>query len=248
MLEKEQGTDGRWRKVPDGPSCIPGWLVQYAKPHRDLQVIVRRKQHEDGRFYDYEYGLACTLHDSGHPVGRHLVPGARQGAYTEANKLWCPGCTPGTVAALLPTESVPGETDTAPAPGTSPAPVDYRRRVQVLEDAGHVALMPQEAVRRQRRLREARSLVIARSGGRCESPLCASHGFREVSRTGEPILEVDHVQDLSRGGADHPANMVALCPNCHAVKTHGRQGEQLRELLRDTARKRHAEAMQYMRG
>jgi 5-methylcytosine-specific restriction protein A len=122
--------------------------------------------------------------------------------------------------------------------------VNYRQRVQDLEDAGRAALMPQEAaIRRRRRSGEARSLVIARSGGKCESPRCASGGFREFTQAGEPILQVDHVQDLALDGEDHPANMIALCPNCHAVKTLGRQAEQLRELLRDTARKLHAKAM-----
>jgi 5-methylcytosine-specific restriction protein A len=41
-------------------------------------------------------------------------------------------------------------------------------------------------------------------------------------------------------GRDHPIQMIALCPNCHAVKTRGRTGEQLREILLSEARARHA--------
>ena len=40
-------------------------------------------------------------------------------------------------------------------------------------------------------------------------------------RRGRPILEIDHVHDLALGGADDPAQMIALCPNCHAIKTRG---------------------------
>ena len=38
---------------------------------------------------------------------------------------------------------------------------------------------------------------------------------------GDPVLEVDHIHDLALGGPDDPAQMIALCPNCHAVKTRG---------------------------
>ncbi|MGI5327970.1 hypothetical protein [Actinomadura nitritigenes] len=34
--------------------------------------------------------------------------------------------------------------------------------------------------------------------------------------------------------------MIALCPNCHAVKTRGRSRERLREMLRVEARQRHS--------
>ena len=44
----------------------------------------------------------------------------------------------------------------------------------------------------------------------------------EPNRQGQPILDVDHIKDLAKGGDDHPTNMVALCPNCHAVKTRGK--------------------------
>jgi hypothetical protein len=37
----------------------------------------------------------------------------------------------------------------------------------------------------------------------------------------KPILDVDQLVDLALGGNDHPANIVALCPNCHACKTRG---------------------------
>ncbi|OIK02632.1 HNH endonuclease [Streptomyces sp. MUSC 14] len=88
----------------------------------------------------------------------------------------------------------------------------------------------------------ARAAVIRRSGGNCESPQCAGHP-KERTTAGEPILQVDHVQDLAKGGADLPSNMIALCPNCHALKTYGANKDKLRRLLAATARRLHAEAV-----
>jgi 5-methylcytosine-specific restriction protein A len=60
-----------------------------------------------------------------------------------------------------------------------------------------------------------------------------------VTDGGDPILEVDHIHDIALGGRDHPQQMIALCPNCHAVKTRGGARGQLRQTLFATATKRH---------
>ncbi|MER5896964.1 HNH endonuclease signature motif containing protein [Streptomyces sp. NPDC001876] len=88
----------------------------------------------------------------------------------------------------------------------------------------------------------ARAAVIRRSKDNCESPECAGHP-KERTTAGEPILQVDHVQDLAKGGPDIPSNMIALCPNCHALKTYGVNKDQLRRLLAATARRLHTEAL-----
>jgi hypothetical protein len=44
---------------------------------------------------------------------------------------------------------------------------------------------------------------------------------------------------LELGGGDNPAQMIALCPNCHQVKTRGSTREQLRGVLFATAKLRH---------
>jgi 5-methylcytosine-specific restriction protein A len=80
--------------------------------------------------------------------------------------------------------------------------------------------------------------VLLRSRGRCENPLCAGQPD-EVTDRGEPILEVDHLEDRANWGRDHPSQMIALCPNCHAIKTRGQSREQLRGLLLTEARSRH---------
>ncbi|MGW3237138.1 HNH endonuclease [Streptomyces olivaceus] len=87
----------------------------------------------------------------------------------------------------------------------------------------------------------ARAAVIKRCRGRCESPRCAGHPT-ELTTAGRPILQVDHVEDLANEGPDVPSNMIALCPNCHALKTYGANKEKLRRLLAATARRLH-EAM-----
>ncbi|WP_272868239.1 HNH endonuclease [Mangrovactinospora gilvigrisea] len=105
----------------------------------------------------------------------------------------------------------------------------------------------QVSVHRLVRGQAARAAAILRSGGRCESPACAGHPEERTSK-GEPILQVDHVKDLALGGEDLPANMIALCPNCHALKTLGVHREQLRRVLEQTALTRHQEAVRDQTG
>ena len=88
------------------------------------------------------------------------------------------------------------------------------------------------------RLESARRAVLLRSEGHCESPRCTG-GPQDITDAGHPILEVDHIQDLAKGGPDHPEQMIALCPNCHAIKTRGRTRERLRHELFTVARLRH---------
>ncbi|MDG4857577.1 HNH endonuclease signature motif containing protein [Streptomyces sp. T-3] len=57
--------------------------------------------------------------------------------------------------------------------------------------------------------------------------------------SGRPILEVDHIHEIAKGGRDAPEQMIALCPNCHAVKTYGTTREALRERLLGVARAAH---------
>jgi 5-methylcytosine-specific restriction enzyme A len=90
------------------------------------------------------------------------------------------------------------------------------------------------------RSKVARRAVLLRSRGRCENPRCAGD-VRDVTASGEPILEIDHVHDLALGGPDHPAQMIALCPNCHAIKTRGSTREELRPVLLEAAREKHDE-------
>ncbi|MFF3863397.1 HNH endonuclease signature motif containing protein [Streptomyces sp. NPDC002209] len=88
------------------------------------------------------------------------------------------------------------------------------------------------------RIAAARGAVLLRSGGRCENPDCAGQP-EELTDAGHPILEVDHVEELASGGRDHPSRMIALCPNCHALKTRGRNRARLADILCRIAEDRH---------
>jgi 5-methylcytosine-specific restriction protein A len=50
-------------------------------------------------------------------------------------------------------------------------------------------------------------------------------------------------QDLAKGGEDHPRNVVALCPNCHACKTRGRNAARWRQELTKAANQAHDRAI-----
>ncbi|MFC6884972.1 MULTISPECIES: HNH endonuclease signature motif containing protein [Actinomadura] len=80
--------------------------------------------------------------------------------------------------------------------------------------------------------------VLPRSRGCCENPLCTGQPA-DVTDHGEPILEVDHLENRANWGRDHPSQMIALCPNCHATKTRGQTRAHLRNLLLTEAHSRH---------
>jgi 5-methylcytosine-specific restriction protein A len=88
------------------------------------------------------------------------------------------------------------------------------------------------------RSQDARLAVLLRSKGHCENPRCTGE-IQDRTDKCNAILEVDHIHDLALGGSDDPPQMIALCPNCHAVKTRGRDREQLRQRLFEVARQRH---------
>lgn len=80
----------------------------------------------------------------------------------------------------------------------------------------------------------ARSLKVAawahaRAAGRCEScDLPAPFSTAD----GEPFLEVHHLHRLADGGPDVPANVVAVCPNCHRRLHYGSDATERTERLR----------------
>lgn len=87
----------------------------------------------------------------------------------------------------------------------------------------------------------ARRAVLLRSNGRCENPACGGQPD-DVTDAGDPILEVDHIVEIAGDGRDHPSQMIALCPNCHAVKTRGSTRNELRSTFLELARGLHQQA------
>jgi 5-methylcytosine-specific restriction protein A len=62
------------------------------------------------------------------------------------------------------------------------------------------------------RSEDVRNYVLARAKGHCQG--CdAPAPFLRVD--GTPYLEPHHLRRVSDGGPDHPAFVIALCPNCH---------------------------------
>jgi 5-methylcytosine-specific restriction protein A len=122
----------------------------------------------------------------------------------------------------------------------SPLEEEYRRLCGIgvgPSDRGTRFGQPRTTVDILRR-ESARRAVLLRSEGYCENPRCTGEP-QDITDAGRPILDVDHIQDLAQGGPDYPSQMIALCPNCHAIKTRGRTREQLRQELFTIASQRH---------
>jgi len=90
------------------------------------------------------------------------------------------------------------------------------------------------------RAQDARLAVLLRSEGHCENLRCTGE-IQDRTDKGDVILEVDHIHDLALGGPDDPLQMIALCPNCHAIKTRGSSRHDLKKTLLAEARRRHDE-------
>jgi 5-methylcytosine-specific restriction protein A len=141
-------------------------------------------------------------------------------------------------AALL--EEV-GLSNTDPTPPVQSPLEEYIRLCQAVEgrEGRGDHLRTRHTEREQRvRLDQARRAVFLRSGGHCENPRCTGQP-QDVYDDGRPLLEVDHLDKHAAGGRDHPVKMVALCPNCHAIRTYGSTREELRTMLLSEVRSRH---------
>jgi 5-methylcytosine-specific restriction protein A len=71
------------------------------------------------------------------------------------------------------------------------------------------------------RSQDVRDYVLARANGKCEGCNCAAPFLR---KGGTPYLEPHHLRRVSDGGPDHPAHVIALCPNCHRRVHAGTDG------------------------
>jgi hypothetical protein len=59
---------------------------------------------------------------------------------------------------------------------------------------------------------DTRELMLLEAGYMCANPVC-----RHVL-----TLELHHIEWVRDGGGNEPSNLIALCPNCHALHTCGR--------------------------
>jgi hypothetical protein len=78
------------------------------------------------------------------------------------------------------------------------------------------------------RSRDVRDYVLARAGNNCEG--CESSA-PFARKDGSPYLEPHHIRRVSDGGPDHPAFVIALCPNCHRQVHAGADGESYNSAL-----------------
>ena len=63
---------------------------------------------------------------------------------------------------------------------------------------------------RRRKLPAAtKQAVLLESGYKCGNPIC-----RHII-----TLEIHHIEWVRDGGGDDASNLIALCPNCHALHT-----------------------------
>ena len=88
--------------------------------------------------------------------------------------------------------------------------------------ASGVAPQTQSGVRNvYQRSRDVRNYVLARAKGKCEG---CSQPAPFLRADGSPYLEPHHLRRVSDGGPDHPAHVIALCPNCHRRVHAGADG------------------------
>jgi 5-methylcytosine-specific restriction enzyme A len=71
------------------------------------------------------------------------------------------------------------------------------------------------------RSQDVRVYVLVRANGKCEGCSAPAPFLRS---DGTPYLEPHHLRRLSDGGPDHPAHVIALCPNCHRRVHAGADG------------------------
>jgi 5-methylcytosine-specific restriction enzyme A len=63
--------------------------------------------------------------------------------------------------------------------------------------------------------------VLALAKGKCGACGATAPFLRP---DGTPYLEPHHLRRVSDGGPDHPAHVIALCPNCHRRVHAGADG------------------------
>jgi hypothetical protein len=92
---------------------------------------------------------------------------------------------------------------------------------QLRRIAYQAAALVVPAERRERWERERNEVIgayaLARSHGLCEG---CEEPAPFLRRNNTPYLEIHHIVSLANGGADHPTNVAAVCPNCHRRTEH----------------------------
>lgn len=108
------------------------------------------------------------------------------------------------------------------------ASLDELRTVALLSARSVTVAQKRRANYRARSL-AIRLYVLRRANGRCEG--CrAPAPFRKLD--GSPYLEPHHTMQLADDGPDHPARVIALCPNCHRRAHHAEDAKSFNGFLK----------------
>ena len=107
-----------------------------------------------------------------------------------------------------------------------------------LRDQAYLFVDMEPSKTRREEWQRTRNVMITqyaqcRSRGHCEG---CKNPAPFMRRNGEPYLEVHHIQALADGGADHPLNVAAVCPNCHSRVTHGKDAGEYNAIIADNVR------------
>lgn len=102
-------------------------------------------------------------------------------------------------------------------------------RVAALLRSRPTALLKERTIIERVRSRAIRLYVLTRAGGECEG--CRHSGpFRTPD--GRYFLEPHHTCRLADDGPDHPAKVIALCPNCHRRAHHAEDASSFNSFLK----------------
>lgn len=127
-------------------------------------------------------------------------------------------------------EPKPGETSSATTypDGKLPSKLSLQElRAIATTGESSAASTKEKLINVKLRAEAVKRYALARASGVCEG--CKDPApFK--TRQG-PFLEVHHVYRLSDGGPDHPANVIALCPNCHRRAHYSTDSEQFNDEL-----------------
>lgn len=108
------------------------------------------------------------------------------------------------------------------------ANIDELRRVALLNARSVVPPTQRNAIHRARSV-AIRLYVLLRANGCCEG--CGAPApFSRLD--GSPYLEPHHTTRLGDDGPDHPARVIALCPNCHRRAHHAQDAKKFNQRLK----------------
>jgi 5-methylcytosine-specific restriction endonuclease McrA len=90
------------------------------------------------------------------------------------------------------------------------------RRLALLKSSPR-ASSSSRLITQRRRERVVKLYALKRADGACE--FCKSNA-PFLNQKGDPYLECHHITELANEGADHPGQVLAICPNCHRRAHH----------------------------